>query len=185
MRGILKSTIAIMLVTLIAACGAKKNDKQQDVNEKDSLTAADYVEQARFTSLQGDSVDIAEFKGKVVLIDFWETWCKPCLASFPGIDSLKTAYPDKFEVLAVTPGFTDTEKEAQNFADNHNYDFTYLMDAQGLHKKLGVRGIPFKVYVDANGKFIDASMGSSGPTGDYNKIKEIIEKQSAESKGTK
>ncbi len=180
MYGFLKPTIVILLVTLIAACGAKKEKKQQALAETDSLTAADYVEQAHFTTLEGDSVHISDFGGKVVLIDFWETWCKPCLASFPGIDSLKTAYPDKFEVLAVTPGFTDTKKEAQNFADNHDYDFTYLMDAAGLHKKLGVRGIPFKVYVDTEGKFIDTSMGSAGPTGDYNKIKKIIEKHSGE-----
>ena len=79
-------------------------------------------------------------------------------------------------VLAVTPGFTDTKEDAQAFAKKNDYTFEYLMDSNNLHQKLEVQGIPFKVYVDAEGNFIEKSLGTSGPKGDYKKLKKIIEK---------
>jgi thiol-disulfide isomerase/thioredoxin len=161
--------LLLFVIGIIVACGAEKKDQQPPMSN------ADYVEQSSFKTLQGDSIDISDFEGKVVMIDFWETWCKPCLASFSGIDSLKSKYPDDFEVLAVTPGFTDNKNDAKTFAENHNYNFTYAMDSNNLHQKLGVQGIPFKVFVDANGMYISSSLGSLGPDGDYDKIKNIIE----------
>ena len=134
------------------------------------------VENATFENLQGEKVDISDFEGKVILIDFWETWCKPCLASFPTMQKLVEEYPDDFVVLAVTPGFADSREDAESFADEHDYDFVYLYDTNKLHEKMGVQGIPFKVYVDADGNFIKSSMGSSGPEKDYQMAKDVIEK---------
>lgn len=167
-----KGILPIFMIFLFLGCGSQD---EPDSAVKDPQTPADFVEQASFTTLQGDSVHISDYRGKVVLIDFWETWCKPCLGSFPGIDSLKQAYPDDFVVLAVTPGFTDSVEDARKFAESHDYDFTYLMDTYGLHKSLNVRGIPFKVFVGADGEFVKSSLGSAGPRGDYTKIREVIQ----------
>lgn len=178
---ITKLTLHFFLSLLIAAvigCNSSQEPEQNKAAESPSepQTPEEYVEQAVFTDLDGDSVAVADFKGKVVMIDFWETWCKPCLASFPTMQKLQDEYPDNFVVLAVTPGFTDTRADAKRFAENHDYTFRYLIDENNLHQKLGVQGIPYKVYVDAEGNFIKKSMGTSGPDGDYRKIKEIIEK---------
>lgn len=138
-------------------------------------TDAEYVEQATFTDFDGDTVAVSDFEGKVVMIDFWETWCKPCLASFPTMQKLQEEYPDDFIVLAVTPGFSDTQDDAESFAEDNDYTFEYLLDSDKVHQQLGVQGIPFKVYVDANGEFIEKSMGTSGPDEDYKKLKKLIE----------
>lgn len=176
--GAFKKVLPLFLAILIAGCSASDEDSEptSEKEQSEPQTTADYVEQAIFTSLEGDTVSVADFKGKVVMIDLWETWCKPCLASFPTLQKLQEEYTDDFVVLAVTPGFTDTKKDARTFAEEHDYDFTYLMDSNGLHKKVGVQGIPFKLYVDAEGNFIKKSMGSYGPKQDYIKVKEIIEK---------
>lgn len=174
MRVISGNFFVVTLFVLLVSCNSSDGEMQQQTDTEQ--TPSDYVENASFTTLEGDSVHISDYEGKVVLIDFWETWCKPCLASFPGLDSLKNKYPDQFEVLAVTPGFTDTKATAKEFAANHDYDFTYLMDSNGLHEKLNVVGIPYKIYINPNGKFIEKTLGSSGPDGDYKKIEQIIEK---------
>lgn len=162
---------------LLASCSSSDEPQQKTTSETESQsqTDAEYVEQATFTDFDGNEVSISDFKGKVVLIDFWETWCKPCLASFPTMQKVQEEYPDSFVVLAVTPGFTDTKKDAEAFARKNDYTFKYLMDSNNLQRKLGVQGIPFKVYVDAEGNFIEKSMGTSGPKGDYKKLKKIIE----------
>lgn len=171
--------LVILCAVTMLSCGnneteTRKSEKSATETEQ-NLTDADYVDQATFTDLEGNEVAISDFEGKVVLIDFWETWCKPCLASFPTMQKIQEEYPDSFVVLAVTPGFTDTKEDAQKFANDNDYTFEYLMDSNDLHQKLGVQGIPYKVYVDTAGNFIEKSMGTSGPQGDYEKLKKIIE----------
>ncbi len=176
---IMKQTVIYSLAFLfIVACGSEKKNESAASQNKESANKAEHVEQAAFTDLDGNSVDLSEFGGKVVLIDFWETWCKPCLASFPTMQKLMDNYPDQFIVLAVTPGFTNTREDAREFAQNHDYDFVYLFDENKLHQKLNVQGIPFKVFVDAEGNFIESSLGSRGPEGDYEHAKKIIEEHS-------
>lgn len=153
------------------SCSSEKKSSSQN---QDSSTNKEAVEQATFIDLEGNEVNISKFRNKVVLVDFWETWCKPCLASFKTMQQLVEDYPDKFVVLAVTPGFTDTKEDARKFAESHNYDFIYLYDENKLHQKLNVQGIPFKVFVDAEGNFIEMSMGSRGPKGDYEHAEKII-----------
>lgn len=178
----LSSLLLMLLVAFTVSCGETEKDNRPE-NEADieteaeaqPSTPADYVEQAVFTDFEGNEVSISEFKGKVVMIDFWETWCKPCLASFPTLQKLLEEYPERFVVLAVTPGFTDTAEDAQQFAEEHDYDFIYLMDSKRLSEDLQVQGIPFKVFVDAEGKFIKTGVGNYGPEEDYKMVKEIIE----------
>ena len=174
----IRISIVVAFLFVFAACSSSDKSEGENTAQQASepQTEAEYVEQASFTDFEGDTVSVSDFKGKVVMIDFWETWCKPCLASFPTLQKLQKEYPDSFTVLAVTPGFTDTQKDAQSFAREHDYDFNYLMDSNNLHQKLGVQGIPFKVFVDAQGNFIKTSMGSYGPEEDYKKVKEIINK---------
>lgn len=177
-NGIRKLALTLILAIAVIGCNSSEetdtNQEAQAESDAEPSTKAEYVAQATFTDLQGDTVSISEFRGKVVMIDLWETWCKPCLASFPTLQQLQEDYPDDFVVLAVTPGFTDTREDAQSFADENDYEFNYLMDSNNLHQKLGVQGIPYKIFVDAEGKFIKESMGSYGPDEDYEKIEEII-----------
>ncbi|HEX6983420.1 MAG TPA: TlpA disulfide reductase family protein [Balneolaceae bacterium] len=170
-------TVLLFACILFAGCNSSETPPEEAQAKEKPVpnTPAEFVEQAVFTDLEGNPVPISDFKGKVVMIDFWETWCKPCLASFPTLQKLQEAYPDKFVVLAVTPGFTDTVEDARSFASEHDYDFIWLMDSDDLHKKLGVQGIPYKVFVDAEGNFIKKSMGTAGPQADYKMIKQIIE----------
>lgn len=183
-KSLTKITSIVLLGILIIGCNSAEKSNEFGTEAKvkaEPSTPAEFVEQAVFTDLEGNPVPISDFKGKVVMIDFWETWCKPCLASFPTLQKLQEEYPDRFKVLAVTPGFTDNVNDARNFAEEHAYDFAWLMDSNGLHKKLGVQGIPYKVFVDADGKFIKKSLGTSGPQEDYKMIKEIIEKHAERS----
>lgn len=166
-----------LILGLFISCNSKESaQKKPSEVQPEPTTPEGYVEQSTFTDLDGNEVSISDFKGKVILIDFWETWCRPCLATFPTLQKLQEEYPENFVVLAVTPGFTDTRQDAQTFASNHEYTFKFLMDSNELHKKLEVYGIPFKVYLDADGNFIKKMMGTAGPDGDYKMVKEIIEK---------
>jgi thiol-disulfide isomerase/thioredoxin len=181
-----KAVLCIALAATFIACSSKKAHKQSkdDTNNNQTVSQTDshppaggqYIEQASFTSLKGKKVSVSHFKGKVVLIDFWETWCKPCLASLPTLNKLQKEFPKKLKVLEVTPGFVDTKKDVQAFAKDHDYDLTYVMDTNDLHKKVHVQGIPFKVFIGPDGKFIKKAIGIHGSKGDYQHVKKIVEK---------
>jgi len=141
----------------------------------DSNTPEGIVENAVFTDLEGNDVRVNDFKGKFIIIDFWETWCSPCLQVFPSLDQLREEYPDNFEVLAVTVGMNEGPEDARAFAEENGYDFNWLYDQNGVFTKLGGQGIPFKAYVDPDGNFIKIEMGSYGREGDYNRTKAMIE----------
>ncbi len=132
------------------------------------------VENASFTDLQGNTFNLSDYRGKVVMIDFWETWCEPCIHSMPTVNQLAKAYSKSFAVIALTPGISDSKQDVKNFVGKHNYKFRYAYGGN-LAQKLEITGIPYKVFIDPNGKFISAVMSSAGPSQDFKEIQEIIE----------
>jgi len=166
---------------LFSGCAQENETEQQtdtsaDVATPDLSEQAETIGNAEFTDLNGNVVDLDDFEGKLVLIDFWESWCGPCLQVFPSMQELREEYPDEFEVLAVTVGLTEGPEDAKAFIEENDYDFTWLYDENDIFEKLGGRGIPFKVYVNPDGELIEIEMGSRGREGDYNSTKSKIQK---------
>lgn len=131
------------------------------------------VEAAEYRDWDGNPVRVSDFAGKTVLIDFWETWCSPCLAIMPALNQLMADFPDDFVVLAVSPGWSDTETVVRRFIDQHDYDFIFVHGDE-LATKLEIRGIPYKVYVRPDGTFYKTETGSRGPQREFDAISEVI-----------
>ncbi len=112
-------------------------------------------------------VDIAELKGKVVIVDFWATWCGPCIASFPGMQKMVNKYKDdpnvKFIFVDTWETAEDKKKNAQDFMTSKKYNFDVLLDNDNKTvEQFKVDGIPTKFVIDKNGKIRFKSVGFSG-----------------------
>lgn len=160
----------ISIAFLFSGCAGDDSTE----NQGHAHTPEGIVENAVFADLDGNEVNIQDFKGSLVLIDFWESWCGPCLQVFPAMEDLRQEYPDEFQVLAVTVGLNEGPEDARKFAEEHGYDFHFLYDEHEVFQRLGGQGIPFKAYVDPDGNLIKIEMGSYGREGDYNRAKELI-----------
>lgn len=175
--------LPFFLIAVVACSDAETESAEVTEDEESTMQMSedieadvpvDAIESAVFTDWDGNEVKLTDFRGKTVLIDFWETWCGPCLNAMPALDKLMDDYPDDFVVIAVSPGWSDTEEAVRRFIDEHDYDFVYVHDEK-LATALEIRGIPYKVYIDPQGKYIKNETGSRGPDREYELISEVIE----------
>jgi thiol-disulfide isomerase/thioredoxin len=104
-------------------------------------------------NLDGSDFDFSKYKGKVVLLDFWATWCGPCLEELPNIRSNYEAYKAKgFEVIGVN---LDQDPQAlSGFLTSQQLPWANIRGSE-MAKKCGVDTIPFVVLLDQNGVVID------------------------------
>jgi thiol-disulfide isomerase/thioredoxin len=104
-------------------------------------------------SLEGTSVVLSELKGKVVVLDFWATWCPPCRKSLPHLQKLSADTSLKEKGLrVVSVNVREAKDKVQDFLKENNYDFDVAFDSEGATtEKYLVQGIPTTVIVDRAG----------------------------------
>ena len=98
-----------------------------------------------------DPVDLPALKGQVVYLDFWASWCAPCLASFPFMNHLQqTLGPHGLTVIAVN--VDRNRADAEQFLHQHPAQFRVIFDPQGvLPERFSVHGMPSSFVIDRNG----------------------------------
>jgi peroxiredoxin len=110
--------------------------------------------------LEGRPVRLREFRGKLVLLNFWATWCTPCLHEMPSMERLyQTFKQTPFVLLAVS---TDRQgaQAAGPFVENLKLTFPVLLDsAAEVSRHYGVRGLPTSYLIDPDGRIIGAAIG--------------------------
>jgi len=113
-----------------------------DFNEKDT---------------QGNPLSLAKYKGKVVLLDFWATWCGPCVQELPNVLSTYKKHHEKgFEIIGIS--LDESEEKLTEFIKKHKMTWPQFFDGKGWANKLaevyGVKSIPATYLVDGSGKII-------------------------------
>ena len=110
----------------------------------------------------GEPVRLSALKGKVVLVDFWASWCVPCKTSFPALDRLYKEYaPRGLEVLAVN--VDEAHGRADAFLAAHPHEMPVVFDPTGAAPlAFGVKGMPSSYVIDKAGAIRFIHMGYSG-----------------------
>lgn len=145
------------------------------------------------TDLNGKQVSLADYKGKIVILDFWATWCGPCKASFPAMQMAVNKYKDdenvKFLFIHTWEKVADPVKDASDYIKGMKYSFEVLMDVKDAETKVNkvvssykVNGIPAKFVIDAAGNIRFKLTGFDGSNeAAVDELSMMIEKAKAKS----
>ena len=118
----------------------------------------------QFTSIDGKKVDVSKMKGKVVLIDFWATWCGPCVAELPNVKrAYEKLHPKGFEIVGIS--LDSKESALRRFVKKEEMPWPQYFDGKGwnnsISKKHGIRSIPAMWLVDKEGNLADLNARSN------------------------
>ena len=151
------------------------NDKSQHHQQAELSKTMIKLKAPQFIlkDLKGNTVNLDSLKNKIIVLDFWATWCAPCKASFPGMQEVVNKYKSDPDVIFL---FIDTWEngidyvsDVRRFIAANKYEFNVLFDEKGNDGKLskiralyGVDGVPTKIIIDKNGNIRFKIAGYNG-----------------------
>lgn len=101
-------------------------------------------------SLSGESVTLSSLRGRPVIVNFWATWCAPCILEMPNLEKYYQRYSREFEILAVNAG--ESEDDVRRFVEKIGVTFPILLDPQIETQALyRVRGLPTTFILNGDG----------------------------------
>jgi peroxiredoxin len=131
--------------------------------------------------LDGGDFDLSAEKGHIVVLDFWATWCGPCVHSLPGIVGLVAAFPaDRVKLIGINQG--EAPEQVKRFLAAHGLKLDVALDTdQSVGRKFGVDAIPRTLIVGPDGKVAWDQVGydPDGEAGATDVIKKLLDPSAA------
>ena len=140
---------------LLSGCDSSV-DRLREEETPDGPEPGELVADYRARTLAGDSLSLLDLRGEVVLLNFWATWCKPCVAEFPDLIELRNELgPRGLRIVGVSVDSRPPE-EVQTFLDRHGVDWVNVIDSEwNVDHTFGwARGVPKSMLIDANGRVV-------------------------------
>jgi thiol-disulfide isomerase/thioredoxin len=109
--------------------------------------------------LNGQQVSLSDFRGKIVFINFWTTWCLACVIEMPSMEKLHQKFKDK-DFVMVAINLQESASKIKQFYKEYKLTFTTLLDSTGdVGAGLGIRSIPTTFILDKNGRILGKALG--------------------------
>jgi thiol-disulfide isomerase/thioredoxin len=161
-KTVLDGAVPDSLFTFTPPSDAKLIQDFPDPRESYGLSmTGDQAPPLKFKSADGKVVALESFRGKPVLLDFWATWCAPCVAALPQIAQIYQEAKDKGLVL-LTVDQDEDQAKAASFLAKKDYTWPNFHDGDGeIEKLMGSSGVPRTVLVDAQGQIVYDTTGGN------------------------
>ena len=156
--------VPVLLVLSLFVWGVAQNDGvagRPGVNDNfgEVSISTDPMSDFELTTLSGEVVSIADYRGKVVMVDFWSSWCVPCRVEGPILSETYLKWRDR-GVEFVGIAIWVSEGPVFDFIELHGIEYVNAIDASGLTAvDFGVTGIPEKFFINTEGEIVRKVIG--------------------------
>jgi len=154
----------MIILLLILAFGAVvfhawyTRGRGSNINLDNAVQAEDFAPDFNVQLLTGETFTLSDHRGTVVVLDFWATWCGPCVQKMPTVQALH----EQFEGSVIFVGMNVGEQQSrvQEFIDDRGFTFPIGLDAGTIHRELYPSpGIPYMVIINGDGVISDTFLG--------------------------
>ncbi|MGO9093439.1 MAG: TlpA disulfide reductase family protein [bacterium] len=153
------SLILILLVALVFTSEGEEGDLFSKIRI-DPIKGDKKAPDFSLRDLNGNKVEMKQLKGKIILLNFWATWCGPCKEEMPSLEVLHQRFKERdFVLLSISVDYERLER-VQEFINKHHYTFPVLLDPQGETLDLfEVKGVPTTFLIDKTGRMVGKATG--------------------------
>lgn len=180
-----KIFISGMVLSFLLLFGCNKNASEINKNNTDTVGGNKVTENSNAESNKapeftlvgpsGKTVSLSEYKGKVVIVDFWATWCPPCRKGIPDLIDLQSQYGNKIAVIGISVD-TDTKDQVAAFAKQNNINYTILYASQDVVQSYGnIESIPTSFIIDKKGNIVNQFVGLTPKEIYVQEIKKLLD----------
>jgi len=174
---------SLILVLFTIGC-VQKEDKQKKPTTRppNAVKAPDFT----LVSLEGDMFTLSDLRGKVILLNFWATWCYPCKIEIPDLNKLQEKYQDKgFDVVGITLT-SGSPGQISKFAEEWGMNYKVLTDIEGKYETekvtnnygqatgVPISGVPTSFIIDRDGYIVKTYIGPRSEQMFYNDLKHYL-----------
>lgn len=154
--------------------GIKENTPEVQQESHGEIAIGDVAPDFTAELTDGESVTLSEVQDKVVLLNFWATWCGPCVREMPALEKLQEEYGDKLLVLAVNS--MEDKGTVDSFVEETGYTFPIAYDVNGeIGVKYPTTGIPYTLIIGKDGIVKQVFVGAADAETQYMYYKSVIE----------
>ena len=156
-------------------------DEEYYYGDYKELKEGDRAPWFKATLVDGSSFDIKDNLGKVILVNFWATWCGPCVGEMPAFESLYSDYGPDSDVVIVAVDCAEGSRIVDKFVSDNGYTFPVAYDTDGeICNQYPTGGIPYTVIIGKDGYIKSIHLGARDADYQYQIYKEDIEAALAE-----
>src|SRR5258706_223477 len=157
---------SILLLALAATAQSPKTSK--------SSTGRSPAPNFNLKDASGKDFKLADLKGKVVLVNFWATWCEGCQVEIPWFVEFQKEYADR-GLVVVGIAMDDDWKSVKPWIEEKKVNYPIVIGNQGLGKQYGLIGMPLTALVDREGRIADVHNGIVDKTATEQRIKDLLQ----------
>ncbi|WP_303720555.1 TlpA disulfide reductase family protein [Malonomonas rubra] len=159
MRSMIIKGLVLFCLLLLVGCSEQSEQPQGQGNV--GTGKGQLAPNFTLTDMQGKSVSLADMKGKVVLLNFWATWCPPCREEMPSMEMLHRKFKDDGLVILAVNVEENSGPVVQTFLQSNPYTFRILLDGEAKVQNLyKVFQFPETFIIDRNGMVVEKVIGA-------------------------
>jgi thiol-disulfide isomerase/thioredoxin len=173
-----KYSIFFLILFGLSITGCKKNVKVEPENKTnpavENSESSDLAPNFDLISTDGKNIKLSDFKGKVVIVDFWATWCPPCRKGIPDLIELQKEFKNNLVVIGISLD-QDTKSDVVPFIKKYGINYPIVYGTNQVIMDYGsINAIPTSFVINKEGKIVDKHIGLVPKSVLESKIKEIL-----------